>query len=100
MNGGVALDYGQMTIEHLAAENPEVDAGLPEATHIGNLLLVEKGFNNKLANKPFPAKKSLLQGSKLKLDPVIEQATKWTSVEIAARAKWLSERAYKKVWKI
>ena len=62
---------------------------------------MEKNFNGAaLANKPFGAKKALLQKSKVFLDPVIENATEWTEAEIAKRAKWLAGAAFQKVWKI
>jgi len=101
--GGVALDYAQMTIEHIAPQGPGGASTLTDAQvgNIGNLLLVEKSFNNvKLGSKGFPAKKVLLQKSKIFLDPVLENATKWTDVEISERAKWLAGNAYNKVWKI
>ncbi len=98
---GVALDYSQMTIEHIAPQGgpsplPDEDVGC-----IGNLLLVEKGFNSKkLAAKGFATKKAALMRSKVFLDPVIEKATDWTKEEIAERAKWLAQSAFKKVWKV
>ena len=82
---GVVLDYSQMTIEHLAPQSPGAGSGLGESVigSIGNLLLVEKGFNsNELANKNFPVKKAILQKSKVFLDPVIVGASVWTKDEI------------------
>ena len=100
---GVVLDYSQMSIEHLAAQSPAAAGSLSDVdvASIGNLLLVEKNFNGSaLANKPFGPKKALLQKSKVFLDPIIENATDWTQVEIAKRAKWLATNAFQKVWKI
>lgn len=102
-NNGVALDYSQRTIEHIAPQSSVSASTLTDAQigNIGNLILVEKGFNNnKLGNKTFAAKKALLQKSKVFLDPVIEKATDWTAVEITERAKWLATTAIQVVWKI
>ena len=98
---GVALDYPQMTIEHIAPQSGTNALSDDVVGNIGNLLLVEKGFNSKkLSNKTFAAKKSLLLKSKVFLDPVIENATNWTEVEVAQRGKWLATTASQKVWKI
>jgi hypothetical protein len=101
-SNGVALDYTQMTIEHISPQSPTDHAlAAPDVASIGNLLLVEKTFNNAtLANKSFSAKKALLQRSKIFLDPVITKATSWTGKEIAERAKWLATAAFEKAWKI
>jgi Protein of unknown function (DUF1524) len=102
-NNGLVIDYSQMTIEHLAPENPAGAATVSDANvgSIGNLLLVEKGFNsNNLANKSFTAKKALLQQSKVFMNPIIENATKWTDTEVTERAKWLATNAIQKVWKL
>jgi len=98
---GVVLDYSQMTIEHLAPQSPASGIADDNVGAIGNLLLVEKGFNsNDLANKAFPAKKALLAKSKVFLDPVIAGAAAWTKAEIDARSAWLATNAFQKVWKI
>ena len=101
-SNGVAVDYSQMTIEHISPQNPAGGAtAAAEVASIGNLLLVEKTFNGtSLANKPFAAKKAMLQKSKIFLDPVIQKATVWTSKEIAERTKWLATTAFQKAWKI
>jgi hypothetical protein len=100
---GVVLDYSQMTIEHVASQSSPASSAVSDDMigSVGNLLLVEKGFNgSSLGNKPFAAKRSLLQKSKVFLDPVLAKAADWTDVEISDRAKWLAETAFKTVWKI
>lgn len=101
-NNGVALDYSQMTIEHIAPQS--AGSGTlkdDEIANIGNLLLVEKAFNGStLGSKGFAAKKELLEKSKVFLDPVLANATVWTATQIEERAKWMAKSAYDKVWKI
>jgi uncharacterized protein with ParB-like and HNH nuclease domain len=101
-NGGVPVDYSRTTIEHLAAENPPGGQQLSQeqVAGIGNLLLTEQKFNNKLANKSFAAKKAQLMKSRLTLDPVLSAAQTWGPAEIEQRAKWMAKQAYEKVWKL
>ena len=99
-SNGATIDYGRMNIEHLTALNPA--AGVPDfqAGSIGNLILAESRFNNKLGNKPFSAKHAMLKQSKIFMDPTLANATTWTSKEMAERGEWLAEIAYQKVWKV
>lgn len=96
---GVAVDYDQMSIEHLASQSTKLDADT--VGNIGNLLLCESDFNrNVLAAKPFAEKKAILKESKITLDHAIKGATSWGAEEINTRAKAMAKRAYTKVWKI
>jgi Protein of unknown function (DUF1524) len=49
---GLTIDPEQMTIEHLAPENPAKSTGLSaeQVASIGNLILVNQALNNSLAN--------------------------------------------------
>jgi uncharacterized protein with ParB-like and HNH nuclease domain len=96
---GVAVDYDQMSIEHLASQSTKLDDDT--VGNIGNLLLCESDFNgNVLAAKPFTEKKAILKESKVTLDHAIKGATSWGAVEINTRAKAMAKRAYTKVWKM
>jgi hypothetical protein len=99
---GIPADYSQMTIEHLAAENapggPQVSP--EQVASIGNLLITDQRFNNKLGNKLFPAKKAQLVKAGLTLDPVVNSAQTWGPAEIEQRAKWLARQAYEQAWKL
>ena len=99
---GMALDYEQMTIEHIAPLQPigRQPASDEQVSNIGNLMLVGKGFNNRLANKSFASKKKFLAGSNLSLDPILQKSSSWTEREIDERARWLAKQAYEKVWKL
>lgn len=97
---GLSIDPEQMTIEHLAPENPTKSIGLsPEdIASIGNLILVNQSLNNSLENKPFGEKVQILKGAKVWVDPVVLGAESWGSAEIASRAKLLAADAYNSVW--
>ena len=99
-SGGVAVDYDQMTIEHIT---PQSDSSVSREVigNVGNLLLCESNFNsNQLAAKSFPEKKKLLAKSGIKLDPPLKDSTKWKEAEIASRAAWMAKVAFTKVWKM
>ena len=66
---------------------------------LGNLILVDSGLNEKLANKDFTQKLKILKQSRVAwIGPQIEAATKWGDSEIEKRTEYLAELAYKKVW--
>jgi hypothetical protein len=99
-SSGLTADSEQMTMEHVAPENPSKKGGLSAETvaSIGNLILLNQNLNNKLANKSFPDKVALLAKSHVWLDPVILAAKQWGAGEIEKRTKLLAENAYEKVW--
>jgi len=99
---GLAIDPEKLTIEHLAAESPPKGTELSDEqiASIGNLILVTQDLNNRLANKGFPEKRSILSSAKVWIDPVILEASAWGAAEIEQRAKWLADSAYRKVWKL
>ncbi len=90
-----AVDYSKMTIEHVSPQNPppgtDVDESYPL---VGNLLLVSEGLNQKLANKPFAAKKTLMDTAGVPLDATLLAATDWGSAEILTRMRRLSDAVY------
>ncbi len=96
---GVAVDYEQMTIEHIAAQSGDTDESAVGS--IGNLLLCESSFNGaQLKAKPFVDKKAILKKSKVTLDASLRGATKWTETEISSRSRAMAERAYTTTWKM
>lgn len=96
---GIPIDYEQMSIEHLAPQSQSIKS--QHVGNIGNLLLCEKSFNsNVLKDKDFDAKKSALLSSQIALDKPIRDAAEWTAKEVAGRARYLSQIAFEKVWKI
>jgi uncharacterized protein DUF1524 len=97
---GVTIDYSRMSIEHLNPLSPAAGLADAQVSSVGNLILAEPGFNNKLGNKPFSNKLAALKRSKIFLDPPLIRATTWTSAEITRRGEWLAECAYQKVWKV
>lgn len=98
-SSGLPINYELMTIEHIASQSQNVKSQL--IGNIGNLLLCDKTFNEKvLRDKDFAAKKTALLASSIAVDEQIKTASEWTSKEISARAKYLSRLAFEKVWKI
>ena len=99
---GITIDPEQMTIEHLAPENPAKSSGLlPEqVASIGNLILVNQELNNKLANKGFSDKVEILNNAHVWVDAVVLDAKNWGAAEIESRAKLLAKDAYNNVWSV
>jgi len=97
---GVALDFASMTIEHLAPENAAPPAVTPvDLARIGNLILVDKILNNKLANKPFKDKQAILkQHTEVWVDPFVAGANEWTAKEIEERSALMAKVAFTEIW--
>lgn len=97
---GLPIDPEQATIEHLVPQSAAKNANLtPEnIASIGNLILVDKKLNDKLADKDFAEKAKILNAAKVWVDPVILKAKAWGVAEIEQRSKLLAELAYKTVW--
>ena len=90
------VDYGKMTIEHIASQNPP--AGTPAAAkvpNIGNLILVSEALNGKLKNKPFADKTKILTENGLPLDEHVTKAKTWGDAEIDARTMWIAKQLMK-----
>lgn len=99
-SSGVALDFSNMTIEHLAPEHAS-SAQLPnsEIARIGNLILVDEALNNQLANKPFKEKQEILRAHReVWVDPFVLTVEQWTSDEINARSAAMAKIALEKIW--
>ena len=98
---GAPVDYSQMSIEHIAPENPP---GNTPSEHgvgaMGNLLLLEESANNKIGNKAFTAKKAIYKSAATPMDPTLTNATAWTKKEINARTTALAKQAYHEVFKL
>jgi hypothetical protein len=96
-----AIDYEQMTIEHLAPQSLIGQQGYDDALigQMGNLILISEELNRKLKNKVFKDKKRILMESGYKLPKLIEEAMAWTGGEIQLRTQEMAEKAYNTVWK-
>jgi uncharacterized protein with ParB-like and HNH nuclease domain len=97
---GLPIDPEQATIEHLVPQSAAKSANLSHESvaSIGNLILVDKKLNEKLADKDFAEKVKILNAAKVWVDPVILKAKTWGAAEIEQRSKLLAEAAYKSVW--
>ena len=99
---GVAINYDAMTLEHILAQNPPNKAKNHDDYYgkIGNLILIDEKTNNNLGNKPFSAKKTVLQKASIHIDDVLKNAADWTTAEIEQRTINLAKVAYNNVFKI
>ncbi|MEM7476065.1 MAG: HNH endonuclease family protein, partial [Planctomycetota bacterium] len=93
------FDFSNTTLEHIypdsATQGSKV-AGLERLKHtVGNLTLLGPGDNNKLANKPFAAKRKLFSKSGLKLNRDIAKKTTWTATHVKQRSTDIVKMALK-----
>jgi hypothetical protein len=87
-----------MTIEHIAPQGRTGPAaGTPEAA-IGNLILVSEDLNQKLKDRKFAEKKTILQDAGVPLDEQIAGAAKWDKEEIIGRSRYLAKLSHSQVW--
>jgi hypothetical protein len=98
----IAVDYDQMTIEHLASQSSIGQGEFSESLvgQLGNLLLVSDELNAKLKDKSFKDKKQILLDNGFKLPDEMKAAATWGAAEIRLRTQILAERAYNDVWKL
>ncbi len=88
------------TLEHMLNQATITDdASAAIVGSIGNLFWFDDELNQKLGQKPFPAKQKILVPYKdqYDIDDVLA-ATDWGQPEIEARAKRLAEQARTKTW--
>jgi hypothetical protein len=90
-----------MTIEHIAAQNPE-GIRLDDffLGMIGNLILVSEELNNRLANKSFKEKKLILAENKYPMDEILMAAENMDEGTILQRTELIAKKAYEDLWKI
>lgn len=97
---GLAIDPEKMTIEHLVPESPSKGPALADdqIASVGNLILVTQKINNRLADRPFGEKRTILKSCNVWVDDVITNAQTWGSSEIQSRAALLAQEAFINVW--
>lgn len=67
------------------------------STKIGNMTLLQEAKNNKIGNKNFSVKKSVLSDSNYKLNSQFKNQSDWTKIDIESRQKSFSILAAK-IW--
>ncbi len=97
-----AIDYKNMTIEHLVPQSRIGSPGFPDniVGQLGNLILVPEHLNQELSEKTFLEKKKILLKNKCRLPEEIRKEKSWTPELIEQRTTLLSEKAHSKTWKI
>lgn len=101
-------DYQLLTVEHIAPQSSHRTKrgsrgmSIRQIVSIGNLILVGKELNEKLASKPFMEKKKILidNGVITEKDDVLYNADQWTENEIRRRTESLARIGYEKIWTI
>ena len=88
----------ELTIEHLLPQASDRDASI--VGQIGNLMLVDKRTNDRLANKAFPEKKRLLLENGYRLPEILTDAEDLTDQVIEANTQRVSELSRSSVWRI
>jgi hypothetical protein len=100
-HGGVAVDFDNMTIEHVASQNPESGGVQIDRDHVamlGNLLFCDEELQGVLGNKGFEHKKAHLRQSGLGAAKSVVRYAKWTNAEVEARTDELARLAYGEIW--
>ena len=102
LNKSHSTDYSQMTIEHiLPQEKMNKYKNAEEAIScLGNLLLISKDINGKLANKDFQAKKKIITENGCAVDEIMRKSTKWHKPEINQRLEWMVKQSYDVFWRL
>lgn len=94
---GHALDHEKCNIEHIGPQSQPANW----TADVGNLLWVDATLNERLGNKSFGEKRSILSDFLNSYDVgfVINQS-EWGARQVAERRELLAAMAYDKVWKI
>lgn len=104
----VDASAGEVSVEHIAPKvptswweehlEPNLKLVYSSWVHtVGNLTLT--GYNSKLAQKPFPEKKVLLQTSNFELSKSVVCQEEWKLEQIRDRGRLLADRAMMMIWK-
>jgi hypothetical protein len=96
---GPVPDYDQMTIEHIASQNPagQVNAAPDSVAMFGNLLLVSEELNGKLKNKPGKDKLAIIKAESHPIDSYLAKARAWDDGSIRQRTISLATTLLKEV---
>jgi uncharacterized protein with ParB-like and HNH nuclease domain len=90
-----AIDFGKMTIEHLAPQSKGGDA----YGRIGNMIYVDQSVNEKLSNRGFKAKLEILRNLDHQWVPGdVLEASSWTESRILKRTRAMAKEARTQIW--
>jgi NADH:ubiquinone oxidoreductase subunit C len=100
-SAGIAADHEQMTIEHIASQNPSSPTAVSDAhvAMMGNLLWCDQHVQHLLKNKSFAEKKEVLKKKSVPGAPDVFRRARWGEREIEARTEDLAKIAYNEIWK-
>lgn len=97
------VDLSSVTVEHLWPQSkPNAALGMTDdlIASPGNLILVSKELNGRLADKSFSQKKRILREANYPLDPTLARSRSWTPECVEARTAWLSSNAWAKAFTV
>lgn len=95
-----AVDYEMFSIEHLEPQSSQKLTS-EDIASIGNLIFVPQKLNNeKLKNKQFSEKKSILSSNAVYMDEYLKSRSSWGKQSIVQRSEQLATFAYDKIWLI
>jgi len=95
-------DGEEVNLEHVLPQNSTAtewpgfgtdDERREWAYRLGNMVLLSKGKNGRIGNKPFADKAPILKNSKLALTKQVGETPQWTAVEVEARQEELAKLA-------
>lgn len=96
-------DVDKVNLEHILPKSPKTGewpefSGEDQRTftyYLGNMVLLKKGVNGRIGNKPWTAKRPILKASELVLTQDAAASPKWNARTIESRQQRLSKLALK-----
>jgi hypothetical protein len=100
--GREPVDYDQLTVEHIAPEarGPTWDVSAAMLGKLGNLTFVTQDLNNRLRDRPFDEKISVMKEAGVPMDKSLSEATGWGDEDIQRRTKELARLGYEQVFRL
>lgn len=101
-NSALTIDFENLTIEHLAPENPMPGkkSKVKNIGSLGNLLFISTPLQNKLKNKPFDEKLRILKSENFPMDDYLKNMTNINDKEIKKRSDFLSKLLYEDIFNL
>ncbi|MDL9938986.1 DUF262 domain-containing HNH endonuclease family protein [Gordonia sp. ABSL1-1] len=101
-HSNIEPDFKLLTVEHII---PQASLTTPPSSvaSIGNLILIPRELNEKLADKNFDEKRLILDDARksgVYIDDSIISASSWGEAEIAKRSRDMAEEAFGAVWSL
>ncbi|WCL50803.1 DUF262 domain-containing protein [Leptospira sp. GIMC2001] len=101
-NSPLTIDYENLTIEHLAPENPSQGkkSKVKNIGSIGNLLFISTALQNKLKNKAFEEKLKIIKNEKFPIDSYLNNMNIINDKEVKKRTDYLAKILYEDIFSL